>query len=210
MSIEALLAKYFLDYADLKSNQQEYLAECFEVWHNCGLLNAVYRTHGGGDFAALENGASVTCSVRTGNVQIDRASFEREADAFYSWGPISTFTRPDATKEGANFNLSALVGLGFQIEFCLKEEVRKTVNQNYEENWRDAFVPQDLERKTSGFTSLSFSSASRGATVHHYWAEAVAAFSFGRTRDELQKLDPVIYKILNGLVEHPETRIASS
>ena len=207
MTIESMLAKYFLDFAELTGNQQEYLSECFAVWHNCGLLKAVNKTHGGGDFADLENGASVICSVRTGNVQIDRSNFEHEVGSFHKWGPISTFTRPDAVKQGANFNLSALVGLGFQIEFCLNDEVRNSVEINYEENWRVSFSQQASEGR---LTSLSFTSAARSITFHHYWAEAVAAFSLSRTRDELQKLDPTIYEILNELVEHPGTRINSN
>lgn len=197
MTIEELLAKYFFDFGDLPSNQQEYLSECFQIWYSCGLLKAVLNSQGGGDFTNLQDGFTVTCSVRTGNVQLDRASFEREVDSFEKWGPISTFMPPIDKKGDREFNLSALVGLGFQIEFCLSEEMRKAAEQNYEENWCELFSQQN---PAGPVTSLSFNTASRSITSHHYWAEAVAAFSLEKTRLQLAKIDPKIHQLLHDLI----------
>lgn len=97
MPIEPLLKKYFLDYESLEINQQKCVSDCFNLWYLSGLLKTVYKTQGGADFDTLTDGATVACSVRTGNVKIDRENFQREVQSFERYGPVTSLKIPRAT-----------------------------------------------------------------------------------------------------------------
>ncbi len=213
MPIEPLLTKYFLDYPDLSANQRQYVADSLRLWYLSGLLKTVYKTQGGADFDTLAAGTTVACSIRTGNTHLDHASFEREVQSYERHGPVSSGADSNSNLYDSHFNLSLVLGLGFQIEFCLSEETRETVRALYEarptprKQQHNSGETSDVQKRSLG--NLSFGPGMHDDSYHHYWAESLAAFSFKQTRDQLLKSDPKIYAILSDLVMHPESIINS-
>ena len=209
MPIDAFLKKYLLDFEELNSNQQQYVIDCFQLWYSNGILESVYKTHGGAMFDMLENGPTVTCSIKTGNVTIDLASFDREVKSFATYGPISSFANSHGNE--LNFNLSLVLGFGYQVEFCLTEETRESVRQMYNarhaEKSTQTSVGENAEQLRSPTLNLSFTPGVPAKTFHHYWAESLAAFSLEKTREQLLQSDPKIHAILDELSKHPEMKI---
>ncbi len=216
MPIEPLLKKYFLDYADLEINQQKYVSDCLNLWYLSGLLKTVYESQGGADFDTLADGATVACSVRTGNVKIDRGNFEREVESFERFGPATSFATHGNEVEGSRFNLSLAVGLGFQVEFCLSDQTRDCIREAFEaahSTSQTLSEPKPGENPPQAWRpelNLSFAPGTPHKSWHHYWAESLAAFSIKTSREQLQKIDPKIHALLNELVLQAESKINSN
>ncbi len=216
MPIEPLLKKYFLDYEDLEVNQQKYVSDCFRLWYLSGLLKTVYKSQGGADFDTLADGSTVACSVRTGNVKIARENFQREVESFERFGPVTSFATAENQVKGSCFNLSLLVGLGFQIEFCLSDQTRDSVREVFETAPSTSGTlsePRPGENPPQPWRpapNLSFAPGTPHKSFHHYWAESLAAFSIKKSREQLQQVDSRIHALLTELVLQPEGKIGGN
>jgi len=218
------LPTYFAGFDDLTDDQKAYVASCLDIWIASGLLSVVVNRGKQAEmFATPEDRYERATSYRTlveerrasGHVVFDSKELERDMAGFQKFGPLAS-SRPmlsNAKMIEVRGNMCVSHEFGHQLLDILSFSAKERLQSFYKARLDRCNKVHPLLEGYSGNSELValeqanervFITGYSRSEPYEYFAEAVGAFSFKQSREQLKVIDPEIYQFLCDLIHKSE------
>jgi hypothetical protein len=180
-------------------------------------LQIVRKSEGDCALGNVKHGASGVTGIRTGKVTLDKEEFAQEIKLYREVGAVAPMRSRLNPYLEVRINLVVSHEFGHQLEFTSSQAAIDTITKVYDQKAETSHrlypVPEGYEGETElvrpqQLEKRVFISGYSRASMHEFWAEAVAAFSVKASRAVLKQTDPAMYQLLKEMIFSPEKTLS--